>query len=86
MTINQSHGGSVKQTRAVIDGQEADLSPWLLLPISIRSPSTDLSRKIGSLVCRIAAHPTLRRLFSSCGKKIQKEFATGQTSLSKAFR
>ena len=66
--INQSHGGSVKQTRAVIDGEEA------------------LSRRIGSLVCRTAAHPTPQRLFSSCGKEIQKGFTTGQISSNKAFR
>ncbi len=32
VTINQSHGGSVKQTRAVIDGQEADVVTLALAP------------------------------------------------------
>src|SRR4030095_661358 len=32
VTINQSHGGSVKQTRAVIDGQEADVVTLSLAP------------------------------------------------------
>ncbi len=56
VTINQSHGGSSSQARAVIDGQEADvvtLALWSDID-AIRAHSSD-PRRLGSY-----AFPTIR--------------------------
>ncbi len=63
VTINQSHGGSGKQARAVIDGLKADVSHSRWLGISIPSPRrASCCRKIGPNACRIIQHPLTRQL------------------------
>ena len=72
VTIKQSHGGSGKQARAVIDGLEADVVTLAL------AYDIDAIRRAGSSTpagrsgCRTTARPTPRRSCSWCARAIPK--------------
>ncbi len=81
VTVNQSHGGSGKQARAVIDGLDADVVTWRLPATSTRSPRTPTScRRTGPRSCRTTQHLTPRRSSSSSRRATPRASRTGATS------
>ena len=82
LTIKQSHGGSGKQARAVIDGlAEADvvtLASYFWTPT--RSPRRASSTPAGSTNFPTILSLTRRRSSSSCGRAIPRESRIGPIS------
>ena len=80
VTINQSHGGSGKQARAVIDGLEADVVTlgWPMTSIAIAEKAV-FCRRTGKSGCRTTARPTPRRSSFWCVKEIPKASKPGTT-------
>ena len=81
VVVHQSHGGSGKQARAVLDGLEADVVTLAL------AGDIDALFERGQLVprtwqerCRTAAARTPRRSCSWCARATRSRSATGTTS------
>ena len=71
VTVEQSHGGSSKQARAVIDGLQADIVTLALAyDIDAISQNAGLCPRIGKSACRRTALPTLQPLFFWCERAI----------------
>ena len=70
--VRQSHGGSGKQARAVIDGLEADV-----VTLAIASMSPACCRPTGRRACRETARRTPRRSSSSSGMATPNASSTG---------
>ena len=61
VTVRQSHGGSGKQARSIIDGLEADVAPWRWPATSTRCPATaTCCRPTGRSACRTTRRPIRR--------------------------
>ena len=73
-TVNQSHGGSGKQARAVIDGLEADVVTLALAyDIDAIADEAGLHRRpTGRSGCPTTARPTRRRSCSWCARATRK--------------
>ena len=73
VTIQQSHGGSGKQARSVIDGLPADVVTLALAydMDAICGESEASCRRLGRSACRTTARRTPRRLCSSCAREIR---------------
>jgi ABC-type sulfate transport system substrate-binding protein len=71
--VNQSHGGSGRQARSVIDGLEADVVT-LALAYDIDALST---RRTGRPGCRRTARRILPPSCSWCARAIRRRFTTG---------
>jgi sulfate transport system substrate-binding protein len=70
VTITQSHGGSGKQARSVIDGLAADVVTLALAgDIDALAKMEDSSRQSGSQGCQIIARLTLPRLSLLCERE-----------------
>ena len=81
VTIQQSHGGSGKQARSVIDGLEADVVTLALaydIDAIARRPAC--CRPTGRSACPTTARPTPRRSSSWCARAIPRGSGTGTTS------
>jgi sulfate transport system substrate-binding protein len=50
LTVDQSHGGSGKQARAVIDGLEADVVTLALAAVANQDPHPSLSRSVSIVI------------------------------------
>ena len=73
VTINQSHGGSGKQARAVIDGLEADVVTLALAyDIDAISKEQACCAPDWQTACPITARRTPRPSFSSCARVIPR--------------
>ena len=85
LQIEQSHGGSSKQARAVSDGLAADVVT-LALPSDIEGlvRGRDWLPRIGGSVCRTTRNRALPRSFSSSARPTPSTFRIGQTSSSRA--
>src|SRR6188472_4494868 len=71
--INQSHGGSGRQARAVIDGLPADVVTLALAATSTRSPLRASScPSTGNSACRTTARPTFPPSCSSYAPEIRR--------------
>ena len=73
VTVKQSHGGSGKQARSVIDGLEADVVTLALaydIDAIARRPAD--RRRTGRRACRTTARPTPRPSSSWCARAIPK--------------
>ena len=80
VTIQQSHGGSGKQARAVIDGLEADVVTLALAyDIDAIAESGPPRRRTGRSACRTTARPTPRPSCSSCARATRRASRTGTT-------
>lgn len=78
--IKQSHGGSGKQARAVIDGLEADVVTLALAyDIDAMAAKANCCLPTGRPVCRATVRPTPRPLCSWCGREIRKASRIGTT-------
>ena len=72
--INQSHGGSGKQARAVIDGLQADVVTLALAyDIDAICRTRASSRPVGRNDCRTTPRPTPRPSCSWCARAIPKD-------------
>ena len=87
VTVNQSHGGSGKQARSVIDGLEADVVT-LALAYDIDALATQ-----GELIpanwqrdCRTTALPIPRPSCFWCARAIRRAFMIGAIWCGPAFR
>jgi ABC-type sulfate transport system substrate-binding protein len=81
VTIRQSHGGSGKQARSVIDGLDADVVTLALAyDIDEIANRGRLLPATGRSACRTTARRTRRRSCSSCARAIRRTSATGTTS------
>lgn len=81
VTFRMSHGGSGKQSRAIIDGLEADVATRWRWPMT-STPSrrrASCSPPTGKRRCPTIARPTPRPLFSLCARAIPRPSATGAT-------
>ena len=88
VTIKQSHGGSGKQARAVIDGLEADV-----VTLALAYDIDAIAEKAGLIAGRLAeaaaattARPTPRRSCSWCARATRRASRTGTTWSSPASR
>ena len=79
ITINQSHGGSGAQARAVLDGLQADVVTLALAPISTRWPGVACSRRTGRRGCPTMPRPTPARSCSWCARATRRRSTTGPT-------
>ncbi len=81
VTIQQSHGGSGKQARAVIDGLEADVVTLALESDinAIAEKSGQDRRRTGAASSPTIHRPTPRRSSSSCARAIPRASRTGAT-------
>ena len=70
VTINQSHGGSGAQSRAVIDGLDADVVTLALAYDIDAIAARDCSPRIGNRACRRTRRPIPRPSFSWCARAI----------------
>jgi sulfate transport system substrate-binding protein len=77
--IKQSHGGSGKQGRAVIDGLEADVVSLALAYDIDAIAEHKLLSPTGRKSCRTTARPTPRPSYSWCARAIRKASRTGTT-------
>ena len=78
--VSQSHGGSGKQARAVIDGLDADVVTLALAyDIDPCRRSETCLRPIGKSDCRTIRRPTPPRSCLSCAKAIHGRSRTGVT-------
>ena len=82
VTIQQSHGGSGKQARAVIDGLDADVVTLALAADidAIADKTRQARRGLAERACRTAARPTPRPSCSSCARATRRASRTGATS------
>jgi sulfate transport system substrate-binding protein len=81
VTINQSHGGSGKQARSVIDGLEADvLTLALAYDIDEVAAKSGWIRPTGRRACRRTLRPTPRRSSSWSARAIHGASRIGATS------
>jgi sulfate transport system substrate-binding protein len=82
--INQSHGGSSKQARSVIDGLEADVATMnQALDIDVLHGRPGSFRPTGPSVCPITACPTAPPFCSLSAREIPRRSRTGMTSSSR---
>ena len=81
VTINQSHGGSGKQARAVIDGLEADVvTLGLAGDIDAIVEKADLLPvETGNRACPTTVAPTLRPSCCWCAREIRNRSTIGMT-------
>jgi sulfate transport system substrate-binding protein len=80
VTIRQSHGGSGKQARAVIEGLEADVVTLALaFDIDAIAEHGGLLPKDCRSGCRRTARPTRRRSSSWCARGTRRASRTGTT-------
>lgn len=79
VTIEQSHGGSGKQARAVIDGLQADVVTLALQGTSIRSPRPGRSRLTGRSAFQTNRHLIPRPSFSSSARATPRTSRIGTT-------
>ena len=78
--IKQSHGGSGKQGRAVIDGLNADVVTLALASdINAIAEHAKLLPKDCRRACRTTVRPTLPRSCSWCARAIRRASRTGTT-------
>ena len=78
--IQQSHGGSGKQARAVIDGLEADVVTLALAyDIDALAEARPARRRTGRSGCRTTARPTPRPSCSWCARATRRASRTGTT-------
>ena len=83
--IKQSHGGSGKQARAVIDGLEADVVTLALAyDIDAIAEQGTARRPTGRSGCRTTPRPTPRPSCSWCARAIPRASRTGTTWSSRA--
>jgi sulfate transport system substrate-binding protein len=81
VSFNMSHGGSGKQSRAVIDGLEADVVTLALAyDIDALPRRRSGCRPIGRRGCRTTARLISRRSYSSSARAIPGASAAGATS------
>ena len=87
VTIQQSHGGSGKQARAVIDGLDADVVTLALesdINAIVENPRRSMPDWRSG--CRNNPRPTPRRSSSWCARAIRRASRTGATWSRKASR
>ena len=79
--INQSHGGSGKQARSVIDGLQADVVTLALADDidAIAAHGQAPAARTGRAGCRTTARPTPRPSCSWCARAIPRASTTGTT-------
>ena len=77
VTIQQSHGGSGGQARAVIDGLDADVVTLALAYDIDAIQQSGLIARAGRSGCRRTARPTPRRSCSSSARAIRRASRTG---------
>ena len=78
VNIQQSHGGSSKQARAVIDGLEADVVTLALAyDVDAIAEKANFCPRTGNRDCPTIARLTLRPLFFWCARAIPKTLKTG---------
>ena len=74
ITINQIHGGSGEQARAVIDGLQADVVTLALADdIDAIAAARPARRRTGRRACRTTPRPTPRPSCSWCGRAIRRQ-------------
>jgi ABC-type sugar transport system substrate-binding protein len=86
VTIKQSHGGSGKQARSIIDGIEADVATLALQAISTPWSRTAMSRPTGKSACRTTARPIAPPSCSWSRRAIPRASRIGTIWSSPAFR
>ena len=88
VTIKQSHGGSGKQARAVIDGLEADVVTLALAYDidAIAEQGEAAAAPTGRSACRTTARRTPRPSCSWCARATRRASRTGTTWRSPASR
>ena len=79
LTIRQSHGGSGRQARSVIDGLEADVVTLALAYDIDAIADRGLLRKTGRPACRRTTRPTPPPSCSWCARAIPSRSRTGTT-------
>jgi sulfate transport system substrate-binding protein len=80
VAIQQSHGGSSKQARAVIDGLQADVITMNQeTDIDILHERGNRFRAIGRRACRTTARPPPPRSCLLCARATRRGFTTGAT-------
>ena len=80
VTIKQSHGGSGKQARAVIDGLDADVVTLALAyDVDALCKMENSSRRIGRSVCRTTARPYTSTIVFVVRKETRRRSKTGTT-------
>ncbi len=88
ITIRQSHGGSGKQARTVIDGLTADVVTLALAydidEIAAKAKLRSCSRPIGKSGCRATVHRTRPQSFSLCARATPGTSGIGATSPNQA--
>ena len=88
VAVKQSHGGSGKQARSVIDGLDADVVT-LALAYDIDAIAEQGQADAGRLAkarCRTTARPTPRPSCSWCARATRRASRTGTTSSSPGYR
>ena len=80
VTVRQSHGGSGKQARSVIDGLEADVVTLALAgDIDAIARTAGCCPTTGRRACRRTARLTPRRSCSWCARATRSASSTGTT-------
>jgi hypothetical protein len=80
LTIKQSHGGSGKQARSVIDGLEADVATLALAyDIDALHANGGWIPRTGRSACRTTVRPTPRPSCSWCARATPRASRTGTT-------
>ena len=81
VTIQQSHGGSGKQARAVIDGLDADVVTLALESDinAIVKKSKKINPRLARRACRTTPRPIPRPSSSWCARAIRRASRTGAT-------
>ena len=80
VTIEQSHGGSGAQARAVIDGLDADVVTLALAgDIDAIAKSGKIAGRTGRPACRTTRRPTPRPSCSWCARATRRASRTGTT-------
>ena len=80
VVIKQSHGGSGKQARAVIDGLQADIVTLALAyDIDAIAEKSALLPRNWQSGCRTTAPRTRQQSYSWSGREIRSTFGTGMT-------
>jgi len=77
VTINQSHGGSGAQARAVLDGLQADVVTLALAADIDALAKRGLWPPTGRGVCRPIHRPAQARSFSWCARATRRASMTG---------
>ncbi len=86
VTVQQSHGGSGKQARSVIDGLEADVVTLALAYDVDAIAKSGLLPKTGRRGCPTTARPTPRPSSSWCARGTRRRSRTGTTWCGRACR